>query len=41
MGNDKIYIYVEIKNILQELTSKLDSYIFIYLEIAVNLLEAI
>ena len=41
MGDDKIYIYVEIKNISQELTSKLDSYIFIYLEIGVNLLVAI
>jgi hypothetical protein len=41
MGNEKIYIYVEIKNILQEFASKLDSYIFIYLEIVVNLLQAI
>jgi len=41
MGDDKIYIYVEMKNISQEFASKLDSYIFIYLEIGVNLLEAI
>jgi hypothetical protein len=27
MGNDIIYIYVEIKNISQEFASKLDSYI--------------
>ena len=41
MGDDKIYIYVEIKNISQEFASKLDSYIFIYLEIWDNLLEEI
>ena len=41
MWNEKIYIYVEIKNILQEFASKLDSNIFIYLEIGVNLLQAI
>lgn len=41
MGNDRIYIYVEIKNISQEFASKLDTYIYIYLEIGVNLLETI